>query len=333
MDERLHDYLDGRLGDQERSEFEARMARDPDLAGRVGFYREMRRALRRGPSDLPPGFLARARARFEALHAPRPLWRRYVSWEAAGLVTAGVVVLALLLPLGRRGPVVPEPQTSAEKESLVPAREEEPAEKRREEAPPEAPKTDAVPPRLGEAAPKDSQEPAGGLASRAPREREDVEGAPGSPPEHDRQPLASAAARSAAPLPRPAAAVESGAYRAEEAPSSEPRCQELPEEVGLASGLVAVITSEGQALWRELWMSPARNSLERLEPDFRSERVVLIGPRPAPFGCVGIRVVSRPGSTGIHLPQEGGRDAPRGGCAVVIPAGSSRVEIDSDAVR
>ena len=61
----LQDFLDGRLSDEERAGFEARMRDDADLAKRVDSARQIREALREDPEELSPGFYARARERFE----------------------------------------------------------------------------------------------------------------------------------------------------------------------------------------------------------------------------------------------------------------------------
>ena len=64
-DEKLQDYLDGRLTEQERAELDARMRADPELARRVASWREIGRALREDDAELGPGFYVRARERFE----------------------------------------------------------------------------------------------------------------------------------------------------------------------------------------------------------------------------------------------------------------------------
>jgi len=98
IDRAVHDYLDGRLSEKERRAFEARLERDSELARTVEAYREAGRALRDATVDLPPGFYARTRARFEASRPARPSWRRFVSWEATGLAAAALLLAALIFP-------------------------------------------------------------------------------------------------------------------------------------------------------------------------------------------------------------------------------------------
>ena len=106
IDRAVHDYLDGRLSEEERRTFEARLEREPALARTVEAYRVAGRALRDVSVELPPGFYARTRARFEASRPKRPTWRRFVSWEATGLAAAALLLTALVLPevLERYGP-------------------------------------------------------------------------------------------------------------------------------------------------------------------------------------------------------------------------------------
>lgn len=89
----IQEYLDGRMSDAERRAFEARLAGDAELAGRVEAYRLAGHALREEMPALSPGFYTRLRTRFEAARQPRSRrWFRPLSWETAGLVTA--VILA-----------------------------------------------------------------------------------------------------------------------------------------------------------------------------------------------------------------------------------------------
>jgi hypothetical protein len=98
-DERLQEFLDGRLANGERAEIEALLEQDEELARRVEAWREIGRALRQDAGELPPGFHARARERFEQTVRARPPWGlRVLSWEAAGLAAAVVLAAVLFVP-------------------------------------------------------------------------------------------------------------------------------------------------------------------------------------------------------------------------------------------
>jgi hypothetical protein len=98
-DERLQDYLDGRLSETERSEIEARLADDRELARRVEAWREIGRALREDAGEPSSEFYARTRERFERSVRRRPPWGfRILSWEAAGLAAAVALAGVLFAP-------------------------------------------------------------------------------------------------------------------------------------------------------------------------------------------------------------------------------------------
>jgi hypothetical protein len=120
-DGRLQDYLDGRLDETERARFEERLREDSELAERVRILEEARRVLREEPAELPPGFHARTRARFEETAGRRrSVWHRIVSWEAAGLAVATLVLAAFLLPVIWERGMAPEELAPA-----APARNEQ----------------------------------------------------------------------------------------------------------------------------------------------------------------------------------------------------------------
>ncbi len=98
LDDVLQDYLDERLSDRERAAFEKRLASDPQLAKRAAEYRAIGGVLRDTPAEVPLGFYARARERFQKAHPQRRGWHRLMTWEAAGLATAGLLLAAVLLP-------------------------------------------------------------------------------------------------------------------------------------------------------------------------------------------------------------------------------------------
>jgi hypothetical protein len=100
LEERLQDYLDGRMPADERARFEDQLERDPDLAALVRADTEAGTALREGDEQLSPGFYTRARAHFKA--SARPAGRRrfrLLSWETAGLSAAVLLAGALFVPM------------------------------------------------------------------------------------------------------------------------------------------------------------------------------------------------------------------------------------------
>jgi hypothetical protein len=124
----LQDYLDGRLGDEARAEFEAMMESDPELAERVASYNEFGRALREDEPELSPGFYTRARARFEESRRGKMRMPRLLSWEAAGLATAAALVCVLFIPYlldrDRKGEALPPTETIWEAPAVEEAVEE-----------------------------------------------------------------------------------------------------------------------------------------------------------------------------------------------------------------
>jgi len=120
-DERLQDYLDDRLSGPEKAAFEKRLESDPDLASRLAAYRSVGRALRETSEELSPGFYARARERFETVHAPRSGWRFLLRWEAIGAAAAGLLLVAVILPDILRGD-----RTDLGAPTLAPAQETAP---------------------------------------------------------------------------------------------------------------------------------------------------------------------------------------------------------------
>ncbi len=128
-DEMLQDYLDGRLDNEARAEFEALMESDPELAERVESYRGIGQALRDEEPELSPGFYSRARARFEESGRGKMRMPRLLSWEAAGLATAAALACVLFVPYlldrDRKGDELPPTETTWEAPPAAPALEEE----------------------------------------------------------------------------------------------------------------------------------------------------------------------------------------------------------------
>lgn len=332
-DRELHDYLDGRLGEKEREAFEKRTAENPAEAQQVAFYRDLGHALRHGASELPPGFLARARARFEASRPPRSLRRRIVSWEAAGVAAAALLLVALFFPLVRNGTAVQEVRTQTPEEPSprvtagvhdqaptpsVDALDHTRAGRNEPSGP--ARRTFPVPP------PKrpDGTAPEGEATAPPPSAAGEKEGKPEVQMRHVL--LVAPAAPASAPVETGAG----GLQAARESRILRPRCEALPQAVELPAKSLIVISSADQEYWKGLLTSSARFSLDRLHPDFQSERVVLIGPRSStPIDCQGVEVDASAERVRIRLLPAAGRWPCPGGCAVTIPAGSSPVEIES----
>lgn len=98
-EKRLQEYLDGRLSESERSAFELRLKADAQLQRKARAALELRKNLREDAAELPPGFYARARERFEQTGPGRGRrWFRLLSWESAGLAAAVALVAVLFVP-------------------------------------------------------------------------------------------------------------------------------------------------------------------------------------------------------------------------------------------
>ncbi len=98
IQERIQDYLDGRLEAAERQAFERELERDAELRARVSELRAVGEALRE-EVELPPGFSARARERFEHrdLHAQAAA-RGFPFWQVAGVAASVLLVAVLFYP-------------------------------------------------------------------------------------------------------------------------------------------------------------------------------------------------------------------------------------------
>ena len=91
----LNDYLDDRLGVDERKRFEERLAGDAELARRVAAAQEIREELRSGEEELSAAFYTRTVARFSAKRRRLPLG---LSWSTAGLAVATIAAVAIFVP-------------------------------------------------------------------------------------------------------------------------------------------------------------------------------------------------------------------------------------------
>jgi len=358
IDHAVHDYLDGRLSEEERSAFEARLERDPELARTVEAYREAGRALRDETVELPPGFYARTRARFEATRPARPAWRRFVSWEATGLAAAALILTALVLPevweRYRQPPVVTpsgppsttEPVAAPEVKLVSPAEVEDSIAPTGEggaagietppTASPEAPRNrreiaaeteafaddDSGFAELHEVAERDEV----AAPQRATAPKPDLEkGRAGGDASFARQ------KKQAAPRPE----ADPGRYRTQRNESlvedefspapmlgekavQAPRVEALPPGVIAARGLIVIDDRES---WdRFLQRLPAGSSLA-LRPDFATERVAVVGPAPGLGDCSSVRWSETDDRVVIEWPPTTLREAGApGGCVVAIPA-------------
>ena len=340
MDPKLHDYLDGRLSEPEREELEARLKRDPELAAEAEFLLRLRRVLREAPSDLPTGFLARARARYEESRTVRRLRPRFVSGQAAGLAAAALLVAAILIPYYRHVPTstAPEemprlsqpaaPPSSPEKKAPLgkdekkPKIETQPAEELSRGRPvPEEAASNVEAIRSSEqeepvaAPPPDVRKDSGAptqMEDRIARRDEDYEKAASPTPR----------AQQNADLLKTVAAREGLAEPHDRIPRVEPLpANSLPPET------LHIVRAADDPVWSELIAGPAAGSLLRLHPDFEHERVVLIGPRPTPFSCTGLGVAYDPGVVRIRPASPGAGESRASGCAVVLPSDTRRVEI------
>jgi hypothetical protein len=402
-DDKLQEYLDGRLGDAQRAEIEERMKTDPELARRVAAYRDLGRSLREDDAALPPGFYTRVRARFEEGGSSRRTgWARLLSWEAAGLTAAVALAVALFLPgwlrQGRPDGLVStdravttleqdaapeqrpekkmrEAEPSAEAEALAEAHALEDAEALEDAADTFAP-TEVVE-GLGEVA--GAGEPVGGKGADREADAKGARGAVDDLAGDERQRLAEEepARPEAFGEPPPAADLERAdvpgpveSYRdkdeamalrkvAAQAPAAtvpEVRSQRGAGRLEIAGGSIdrpvafqAVELPGGAATEGEVRIYASveewRASPERLErsasvssvAEKRKEaeaaphlRVVLIGPRPRPFSCAGITVLTTERSHSVRLGLPDGSTASLSGCLIFLPDDGREIVVADD---
>ena len=143
QDRRLHDYLDGRLPEEQRAEMETRLREDPELARRLAELGEIGELLREAPAALSPGFYTRTRQRFEeSVRGERRFGIRLWSWEGLGLVGAAILAGVIFLPPLMRQADPTSLPAALEQEALAPELESSAADAILEESvqdPAEAP--------------------------------------------------------------------------------------------------------------------------------------------------------------------------------------------------
>jgi hypothetical protein len=285
----LQDYLDGRLPESERARFEARLARDPELTRRVQAYRRIGDVLREAPAELPPGFLGRARARFEARYGRRRRFRP-LSWEAAGLVAAALVVAFLFIPPWFR--------------------------ERFEEEPLETPVFGQSPGRA--AAPP---EPAAQQVREPARERKDAV-------EDEARGAEEPANNLAAPITT--GAVADAVEKSEPPPDRALAARAAASSVGRSRRAVAVALPPGLLGPNEIRLAGDRSELRSIgvEADLATDRVLLIGPRSRPIDCDRIEfAIPDQGPWVVTVFPGIGESGSSTGCAAILPAGDAQVVV------
>ena len=348
LEAELQDYLDGRMPEDRRREFEARAAGDPALARRIRAHRDDAEALRAGTVSLSPDFHARLRARFEERHAAAPRWFRLASWEAAGLAAAVIVAAVLFVPLfvgDRPGPAVPagpaaRPPVQAESRSVAPqepvregradARDEAGAAADRRMSKPEQPARKNAPesePGKEKKVLADAAAP-GAAAPQPARE----EFAPAPPP-----PSAPSATESNALEKGPAAGTSFGGEVAGEpyaaaqaAPPAQLARTARRSPVGIAvpagvvePGAAREVVDPGD--WTEVASRAEASAIGRYDPALR---VVLVGERDGGLDCPASTTVETAAAHEIRL-AGAGPDPPRDGhgCAFVLPRDGKPVRL------
>jgi hypothetical protein len=364
IDRAVHDYLDGRLSEEERRAFEARLERDPELARTVEDYRAAGRSLRGVPVELPPRFYARTRARFEASRPARPAWRRFVSWEATGLAAAALLLTALVLPEVRKwygpprgvtpfeSPSAPSPEAPPEAKLVSPAEAtdsiaspvegeasglEPPSDKREVAAETEAfadhdsglaERDEVTEPRSAAPPKPDLEKSRAGKGSSvgAPRRDQAVE------ENFARQKTQAAPQREAEP-DRYRTQQSESLHESDFAPApslgdkaaTPPRVEALPPGAVVARELIVI--DDPESWTRFLQDLPVDSSLA-LRPDFATERVAVVGPAPGLSDCNSVRWAEIDDRIVIEWPPTALRGTgASGGCIVAIPADGRPVEI------
>jgi hypothetical protein len=334
----LHDYLDGRLSAAEQAAAEARLRENPELARRVEHWREISQALRESPAELAPGFYTRAGARFAASANPQRKGLRLFSWEAAGLLAATALAVALFLPplvQRERGspPEAPPPPAGREEVRDAPA------------PPPPAP----LAPRPAEAAgkatvpvkvePGASRELPARTAPAAPPALRPAEAVGRVEAAEAEQAKGAQALEAQAPLPSRVAVAPPGSAAPQEQDVSAAGLGQRAAGPGpgwpaveLPRGTVPpgqVRSIEDPEVWRHLLDGPLAPVLAPLGPPRSGSRVVLVGAREPGLDCASLDARHGPdGYVVRYRLVEPGRTGGAGGCAFVLPSDGRAVVLE-----
>ncbi len=317
LDERIGDFLDGRMSPADRAAFVTRLARDPDLLARVDRLRTLGRALRESEVTLPAGLVERARARFEAETGrttvtrlrPRPRWA--IPLATAGLVAASLMLVLLFLPQDRR------PDTSP---GDVPGRLVQAKGKLEQPAPPEQEL-----PRAADKKNEQSKEILAPLADELESKKTAKQDLDESDAIEPREMPVRSARLSDSPTAPTARAVQKAA---------EPKAlgsTAAPAEA-VSEPTLVWIDSASSAEWRA-WISTAegQEAATRLAPNFAVERVVLVRGSETALDCAGAWAEPTPAEILLHVtarPAAGVEPAePARGCAFVLPRDPRPVRI------
>jgi len=338
MDRRIHDYLDGRLAEDEKVEFEKQIAHDAELSERIEEYGRIRSALGEETEELSPGFYTRTRAEFESRRTSARRGFRIFSWETAGLALAtGLAVVVFVPGLLRDGSTLLP--TEVQSDAVTPSStfDDAPAESFERKLPE---KVFAEPPadRLKQksdldesstaspaaAAPEADEEP--DWAGKKRSEKEELQFAPLEQPP---APTTRNEARAAGERARSFGLTDVTAEGSIEESGVDawvlPGGAVAPGEIRVTSRDEIVMGAEdikdAESFREDKGSSQRSGSLSKSEnlPE-AGRRNLLIGPRDRPFSCVGI-LVRRVGDVWVITLSDPSADRPASetGCGVALP--------------